>query len=253
MSLRKIKKWLNRKFYISLRSAKSYEEKDSRLVSNADCLNIIIVFFIFAFAFGIFSSMLYFRRYIDPSYQEEKNKILIRELYKDLDRIKRHDQQRNNFLHSLQGFMSDKDDIYAESGVKNYACRYFGQPAEKMQIISNEDALNFEAQVEGETIAVIQDGLVLSVSKVKKEKKSKKYKKSKKEKGKKLKKGVAVMIQHDNGFVSVCEFAGKVKHDVGERVKMGETLGSIKAGSPLQISLFIAGQQVNANKFFSQQ
>ena len=237
MFLEKIKNWLKQKFYVSFRNAKDYEEKDSRLVSNFDLINIGIIFFIFSFSFGIFSSMLYFRRYIDPSYQEEKNKLLIRELYKDLERIKRHDQQRNNFLSSLQGFMADQDDIYAESDVKNFFSNYFGSPAEKFKVVSKEDDLDFVVQLEGEKIVAIQDGVLISISK----------KKAKNEKK------LMVTIQHDNGFVSVYEFSGKISKNVEDRVKMGEILGNIKSDSPLQISLFLAGQKVNANKFFSYQ
>ncbi len=237
MLLEKIKKWLNRKFYISLRDAKDYEEKDSRTVSNLDIINICIVFALFSFAFGIFSSMLYFRRYIDPSYQEEKNKLLIRELYKDLDRLKRHDQKRSNFLRSLQGFLSDTDDIYAESEIKNFMSQYFCSPAENFKVSSNEDDLDFVVQLDVEQLVAIQDGILISALK-------------KKSALKKDKKVLAITIQHDNGFVSVYEFSGKVNKEVGERVKMGEILGNIKTSFPLQISLFLAGQKINANKFF---
>ena len=230
--LEKIKRWLEKKTFLSIRDAGSFEEKDCRLFSNADFFNISITFFIISFALGIFCSTIYFRSYIDPSYQEEKNKLMIKELYKDLDKIKKNNKQRNNFLLSLQNLMNDKDDFVAETNIKNYNAKYFCSPIDSSEINSSfEQDSSFKAKVKkDDQILAVQNGLIIFTC-------------SKKD-------DCFIVLQHENGFVSAYNFTGKILKKVNDSVKIGECIASVNKNSDMTLQVFCSAQKINLENLF---
>ncbi|MDR2402249.1 MAG: M23 family metallopeptidase [Cytophagales bacterium] len=229
--IERIKKWLNKKTYFSVRDAESFEEKDCRLFSNADFFNISIIFFIISFALGIFCSTIYFRCYLDTSYQEEKNKLLIKELYKDLDKIKKNNKQRNNFLISLQNLMNNKDDFAAESNVRNYSAKYFCFPVKNAEVNSNfeNDTLKPKIKKEDKILAVAE-GLIIFES---------------------LKKDTCCLILQDkNGFVIVYNFVGKIFKNIGASVNVGEIIAMATKNSEMTLEVFLAAQKISFENLF---
>jgi hypothetical protein len=229
--LDKIIAWTNKKTYFSFRDAESLEEKDCRLLSNLDLLNISIVFCIISFSLGIFISTIFFRRYIDPSYQEERNKIMIMELYKDFEKVKKHNQQRNDFILSLQNFMNDKNDFVAETNIKNYKVKHFCLPVRGAEIISTFVDENFKAKVKkNDVIFAVDDGTIILNSQ--------------------NKDTTALIIQHENGFISVYNFSGGSDKKVNEKVSIGEKIGVIDKNSEICLQVFSEGQKIMANNLF---
>lgn len=229
--LEKIKVWTRKKTYFSFRDAENFEEKDCRLFSNLDLLNISIVFCVVSVALGIFVSTIFFRHYIDPAYQEKKNKIMIMELYKDLDKIKQNNQQRDDFIRSLQSFMNDKDDFSSETNIKNYNVKHFCLPVRRAEIISNFEEDNFKAKVKkNDVLFAVEDGtIILNFDK---------------------KDNTSLIIQHENGFVSIYNFVGNSVKNVDEKVSIGERIGVVNKNSEMTLQVFSAGQKVNANNLF---
>ncbi len=229
--LDKIIDWTQKKTYFSFRDAESFEEKDCRLLSNLDLFNISIAFCIISAALGIFISTIFFRRYIDPSYQEEKNKIMIIELYKDLDKIKKNNQQRNNFMLSLQNFMKDKDDFCAETDIKNYEIKHFCLPARGAKILSTFEDEDFKAKVKkNDIIFAVDDGtIILNLKK---------------------KDCTDLVIQHENGLISVYNFIGESNKKINEKVSIGEKIGVINKNSDISLQVFSKGQKIMANNLF---
>lgn len=227
----KIKIWANKKTYFSFRDAESLEERDCRLFSNVDLLNISIVFCIISFSLGIFLSTIFFRSYIDPSYQEEKNKIMIMELYKDLDKVKKNNQQRDNFMKSLQNLMKDQDDFSSETNIKNYYVKHFCLPTRGAEIISSFEDDNFKAKVKkNDVIFATDDGTVI---------------------GNFNERNITyLIILHTNGFVSVYSFTGEGEKKVDDKVSVGEKIGVISKNSEMTLQVFNAGEKINANNLF---
>jgi len=227
----KINTWSQQKTYFSFRNAKTLEEKSCRLFSNFDLLNICVVFIIISASLGIFISTIFFRSYIDPSYQEEKNKIMIMELYNDLDKVKKNNQQRNDFMLSLQNFMNDKDDFSAETNIKSYNVKHFCLPVRGAEIISTFNDDNFKAKIKkDEVLFAVDDGTVILNC----EKKNSTF----------------LILQHENGLVSIYEFIGKSEKNVDEKVSVGEKIGTACKNSEMTLQVFNGGQKLNTNDLF---
>ena len=132
---------------------------------------------------------------------------------------------------SLQNFMKDKDDFSAETNVKNYEVKHFCLPVRGAKILSNFEDENFKAKVKkDDVIFAVDDGIiVLNFQK---------------------KDFTDLIIQHENGFVSVYSFIGESDKKVNEKISIGEKIGVINKNSDVCLQVFCGGQKIIANNLF---
>lgn len=230
--LKKITKWSKGKTYVSFRDVNTFAEKNNRIFSNAELVNIIISHLIITVAIGIFCSIIFFRFYIDPSYQEEKNKIMITELYKDLEKVKQNNLQRNNFLISLQNFMNNKDDFYSEDNIKNYNIKHFCSPVANIDKISNfehDDIIKLRVE-KNDKILAIADGIVI-------------FKDTNKNSS-------CIILQHQNGYISIYNFEGISLKNIEDNVMIGENIAIVNKKSELCLKIFNSAQKISPKKLF---
>jgi septal ring factor EnvC (AmiA/AmiB activator) len=60
----------------------------------------------------------------------------------------------------------------------------------------------------------------------------------------------ALIIQHENGFISVYNFSGGSDKKVNEKVSIGEKIGVIDKNSEICLQVFSEGQKIMANNLF---